>query len=270
MMSASIISESIFSPEVKLSSLRSKRGQVIVVRDDLLPGGTKQRACVPFLQSMLQKGFSDFIYASPFSGFAQVALSYACQQLGIECHIVCEKDQRFPNKMELHPFTELARSYGARITLTENLEEAERVASGINVRSPLTLKLPLGFDCTDFRNELKKTLLEQWRNIELRCPQIRNLWLPLGSGTLARTFHEVIPANITLNCVNVHVLGPNDFRISSLAKIPRVKIHHAPMKFHEPAKMLPEIPSNVFYDAKTWEFISNFAEHGDLWWNVAR
>jgi hypothetical protein len=52
---------------------------VNVVRDDLLLGGTKQRALVKLIESNL--GFNEFVYAGPSSGFAQVALTISCLKL---------------------------------------------------------------------------------------------------------------------------------------------------------------------------------------------
>ncbi|RYZ79617.1 MAG: hypothetical protein EOP06_26860, partial [Proteobacteria bacterium] len=66
-------------------------GSGFVVRDDLLIGGTKQRAIIPFITELRQQGYDNFFYASPFCGFAQIALATAVQLLGVECTIYCEK-----------------------------------------------------------------------------------------------------------------------------------------------------------------------------------
>ena len=60
-------------PVVSKISLESKN--IFAIRDDLLPGGTKQRAAIPYIHNEIKKGHRHFIYASPFSGFAQVALA---------------------------------------------------------------------------------------------------------------------------------------------------------------------------------------------------
>ena len=61
---------------IQLEQLQTNNGHVIVVRDDLLDGGTKQRAAVPFLMYFLQNGCKEFTYASPFSGFAQIGRAH--------------------------------------------------------------------------------------------------------------------------------------------------------------------------------------------------
>lgn len=50
-----------------------------VVRDDYLIGGTKQRALA---QLLLHNPCSEFVYAGPVYGFAQIALSYCAKVLG--------------------------------------------------------------------------------------------------------------------------------------------------------------------------------------------
>jgi hypothetical protein len=58
-----------------LTPLQIDAGTVHVVRDDLLPGGTKQRAVHAYLRDAIAGGATSFVYASPPPGFAQVALA---------------------------------------------------------------------------------------------------------------------------------------------------------------------------------------------------
>jgi hypothetical protein len=253
------------SPRPVLTALDNYR----VVRDDLLPGGTKQRASAPFIKDMMNLGFTHFVYASPFAGFAQVALSYACQMLNVSCTIVCEKDQRFTDG-RLHPFSELARSYGARIVKVSNLAEAEEIALSIENNQYTTFKIPLGFDCKEFRVHLKTVIEKAFRQIENESGIVKRLWISVGSGTLLKTFLEALPERVNFLCVDVRVLGQSDTRIQSLKCHSRVEYFEAPMTFHTEARVLPDIPSNTFYDAKLWEFIKLHGVLGDVWWNVAR
>lgn len=260
-----VITHDQFSPPLVMTKL----DQVLVVRDDLLPGGTKQRACAPYLKLLMNEGHENFFYASPFSGFAQVALSYVCKVLNIECTIVCEKDQRFPHLAHFHPFSQKARANGAKLVMAQSLPEAEEIASVLAENSFAGFKLPLGFDSDHFRQELHRELSTQWNELEL-SHKVKRVWLPVGSGTLARTFNGFLPKHIELNCVNVHVLEESDPRISQLKNFERIKMFKAPMAFHEPATDHPRIPSNIFYDAKIWNFLREQGREGDLWWNVAQ
>lgn len=252
------------SPRPVLTQIAS----TIVVRDDLLPGGTKQRASAPFIQEMIDQGFRHFLYASPFSGFAQVALAYVCQMLEVPCTIVCERDQRFMHD-QFHPFSLIAQSYGAKLIMAPDLNQAEDLANQLLLQQNSSMKIPLGFDCASFRHHLKYAVMDAIETIEEQVGPVKNLWLPIGSGTLARTFLTALPERIQIKCVNVKVLSIDDPRIQQLKQHPRIDFFEAPMTFHTAAKHLPPIPSNHFYDAKLWDFINEHGTAGDLWWNVA-
>lgn len=261
-----------FSPSAILQELECEGQIVFVVRDDLLPGGTKQRACAPFLRTLAGLGYGDFYYASPFAGFAQVALSYVCSQMDLRCHLYCERDQTALGPVKHpHQFTRLAESYGANIQLTESLEAAEeqcvqaaRHKSGVYV-------VPLGFNCEEFKSALETVLRRQWVEIlEQLDFTPKNLWVPVGSGTLVSVFKRFIDPAIAIQAVNVHVLKGSDARIRQIATDSRVTLYSAPEEFHDLAGVNPNIPSNCHYDAKLWRFLKEYAQNGDVWWNVAR
>lgn len=258
------------SPPVVLDKLRIGDRQIFVVRDDLLTGGTKQRACAPFLRELAEQGSEHFVYASPFSGFAQIALAFSCRQLGLACRLFCEADPRGGEDGK-HEFTRLAESFGAEVLLFETLAQAEAAAQEEVRRQPKMIKLPLGFDCEEFRRHLKQQLRLRWAEVlEDIGGSPRQVWLPVGSGTLVKTFQKVLSPEIQIQAVNVHVLRADDQRILDVVNQSRVKVFSARMPFHERAQITPAVPSNAFYDAKLWEFILKFAQDGDLWWNVAR
>ncbi|HEX4923551.1 MAG TPA: pyridoxal-phosphate dependent enzyme [Bdellovibrionales bacterium] len=260
------------SPPVILDRLAVNGRAITVVRDDLLPAGTKQRAAAPYLAEMQIRGYDEFVYASPFSGFAQVAMAYSCLHLGLRCLLVCEADASGARRdLKPHPFTTLARSYGAEVELAPTLQEAERRAAGLAAEAPGRLKVPLGFDSPAFRRHLRRQLRTQWNRIRHELGgHPRRLWLPVGSGTLAKTFSEILPPSVQIRSVNVRVLPADDLRIRNVRELPRATMFDASMASHEPADKPAPVPSNVFYDAKLWPFIERYAEDGDLWWNVAR
>lgn len=257
------------SPSPVLTTLNLNSKKTFVVRDDLLPGGTKQRATAPFIQEMQNLGFDHFIYASPFAGFAQVALAYVCQMLHVKCTIIAERDQRF-TRDQFHPFSIMARDFGAKLVMVSSLPEAEEFATTISLHQTRKLKIPLGFDCPEFRFHLKETISEAFGLIESEIGKIKNLWMPVGSGTLVRTFLTALPAHINFKCVNVRVLGAKDPRVHFIKNHEQVTYFEAPMSFHTEASDYPTIPSNSFYDAKLWAFIKEHGQDGDVWWNVAR
>jgi cysteine synthase len=257
------------SPPVVLEKLRTRRRtDVIVVRDDLLEGGTKQRALIPFLKKFIAEGRNEFVYASPFSGFAQIALAASCRRLGVRCRVFAAKDIA---TNEAHEFSRLAESFGAKLHLCDDLVEAEARSILHADSSRSAFKLPLGFNHADFRSHLKTQLAVQWTEI---CRSLGSapsrVWLPVGSGTLLHTFRSLLAPTTEILGIGVNVLPEQDLRICSIRKLPNTSYATCPEAFETPARLPPPIPSNAFYDAKLWSWIEKSARPGDLWWNVAR
>lgn len=258
------------SPDVVVETIARGDTRVHVVRDDLLEGGTKQRAATPYLTGEMELGYRDFVYASPFCGFAQVALAAAARRLDAECTLFCETVAGAQGPA-FHEFSRLAESLGARIIAAPTLAEAEERASAYARGGARRRLVPLGFDCEEFRGHLRDQLARQWKLIRDGYGlSPRTVWLPLGSGTLSRAFRQVLPSGVEIRSVNIHVLGARDARILEVAELAGVKILSAPEKFAEPARELPPFPSNLHYDAKLWRFFGTQAADGDLLWNVAR
>lgn len=260
------------SPQLPLQLDRihlSPERSIYVVRDDLLPAGTKQRAILPLLRDFQRQGATHMIYASPFAGFAQVALAYGCHSVGLQCTLFCERDPHQPG-VAAHDFTKLAEHWGAKVALTENLAEAEERADELAESSGGT-KIPLGFHCREFQQHFQLAVADALAEIRQELGFLpKRVWLPVGSGTLTNAFHKVALDTTELCCVDVHVLNPKDLRLQALRLLPRVRYFSAEEEFSERAASRPPLPSNIHYDAKLWSFVKNHAQDGDLWWNVAR
>lgn len=260
-----------FSPPVVLDRIPCGKKMIYVAREDLLPGGTKQRGCIPYIRQLQADGYSEFIYASPFSGFAQIALAVACRMLNVPCVIFCERDKGNEKRADFHDFSKIAHAMGARTILVESLKEAESAACEYASIGKGRLQLPLGFNSEIFREYLRRDLVIRWKEIiHLVGHEPEVLWLPVGSGTLLRTFRSVVGSKVQIKCVNVRVLEDYDPRITGIVSDERITLFKTPERFHEPADLEPEIPSNLYYDAKLWQFLLSNANESDVWWNVAR
>lgn len=257
-----------WSPPIVLDTCSSSTGRVHIIREDLLVGGTKQRAALPFLFELKEQGYEEVVYASPFCGFAQVALAVGCAELKMKATIYCE---RCPAKEGPHEFSRLAESLGASIKLFASLDEAEAMATEYGEARKKVFKIPLGFQHPRFVHYMKERIGEQYAILIEKLGRIpERIWLPVGSGTLAGIFNQVADPDCQLLCVNVRVLCNEDDRIRGLTDLKRVTLYHAEEKFCEPAIEPAPIPSNIHYDAKLWRLINQFGKEDDVWWNVAR
>lgn len=243
---------------------------VHVVRDDLLPGGAKERGLGPFLEEEIGRGAREFVYASPFCAWEQVTLAAACRRLRVPCRLFCEADPSAGTTLAPHDVTERANLLGAQVSLHASLREAEADAARYERTRAGAKRLPLGFDTDGFRHTMGRAVERAWREVEIECGAPKHLWLPFGSGTLLGVFRAVLPEDVTVHAVNVRVLDDSDPRVIRAKSDPRVVFHRTGLRVHERATTRAPVPSNAFHDAKLWDFVLREGRAGDVWWNVAR
>lgn len=222
-----------------------RRGGLLIVRDDLIPGGTKARV----LPALLAPG-REYVYASSAYGYAQVALAYACRAVGARAHIFTAQRRAW------HPRTLEAIAAGAAVTPVPYgyLSNVTAKARAYAVERAAVL-LPFGFDSEPFREAL--TALALALALPLEQPPVE-VWSVAGSGTLTRALQAAWPGALA------HAV-----LIGSEADTGRAVVHRAPERFEADARERPPFPSCSNYDAKAWRFVSRHASPGALFWNVA-
>lgn len=219
---------------------------LLVVRDDLTPGGTKARIIGPLLE-----GVSEAVYASPAEGFAQVALAHACAERGIRASVfVAERHHPHPN-------TVAAAKAGAIIHPERPgyFSVIKKRAADFCEERGATL-LPFGLDDPAVLDEMEQLA----RETTIAPPE--EVWCVAGSGVLARGLARAWP-RARLRCVQIgRQLREGDVP-------PEAEIFVAPEPFSRDAQIPPPFPSCPNYDAKAWAFILRHASDGALFWNVA-
>lgn len=218
-----------------------KIGEILVVRDDLIPGGTKVRALEPFI-----KPGKEYVYASPASGFAQIALAISAQRAGARSTIFVAQ------RKELHLRTAQAQEAGAQIKQIPYgyLSNVKAKARAYAEEAGATL-LPFGLDFPEFISELASIA----RGLGISP---REVWCVAGSGVLTRALQQAWPK-----------ARHNAVKIGAEPIAGRAEILTAPEKFEQDAKDPPPFPSCSNYDAKAWQYIKRSAGSGSLFWNVA-
>lgn len=214
---------------------------ILVVRDDLIAGGTKRRV----LPSLV-KGADEFVYASPAYGYAQVALAYTCREMGLKATVFTAK------RKVMHPRTLEAKMAGAKIVMvpTGYLSNVRAKARGY-AETVGAYNLPFGFDTPEFATQLADVA----RAIDVKPKEV---WTVAGSGTLSRALQIAWP-DATFHAV----------RVGAEPQAGRARVYQAPESFEQDAKLKPPFPSCSNYDAKVWRFIREHATPGALFWNVA-
>lgn len=215
---------------------------ILVVRDDLIPGGTKARVL-----HVLLNDASEYVYASPVYGYAQIALAHVARESGKQATIFCAA------RKQLHARTVEAQRAGAKViqvphgylTVVQARARAYCQITGAQL-------LPFGLDVPAFI----EALADVARRLAIKPKEV---WCAAGSGVLARALEMAWP-QASINAVQVGI-QPN---------AGQAKIYKAPEKFEDDAKgERPPFPSCSNYDAKAWRFIKQYAQPGALFWNVA-
>ena len=218
---------------------------ILVVRDDLIPGGTKARVLPGLFAAWPEE---EFVFGGPALGYAQLAMGWAARWTGKRAtYFVAERS-------ELHPRTERAMLAGARIRQVPHgrmsvvQARARAYAEEVGARF-----LPLGFDVPEFGEGMAAVAREAAEQIG----PVPEVWCVAGSGALARALQQGWPD------ASHHAVV-----IGFEPDAGEAKLWRAPESFDQDAQLPPPFPSCSNYDAKAWRFIAEHAAPGALFWNV--
>lgn len=215
---------------------------ILVVRDDLFPGGTKAR----FISAMFSPD-REYVYASPAEGGAQTSLATV---LGKKTTIFVAK------RMQMHPRTKMAKRLGAKIVQVPcgYLNVVQAAARRYAERRKNAFLLPFGLDTPEAVMLMSKAA----KQTKLDPDEV---WCAAGSGTLARSLALAWP-DAKLRVVQVG-------RTLSSDEVAGAEIFIHPLPFGKHAKTTPPFPSDPHYDAKAWEICVKERGKGVvLFWNV--
>lgn len=218
---------------------------ITVVRDDLIPGGTKARV-LPGVLDAIGAGL-EVVYASPVYGYAQVALGHAAAATGRTATVFVAR-RKVP-----HPRTVEAAQAGAIVReVAPGYMSVCRARAREYAEAAGATLLPFGLDVPAMTDALAQVA----RDLPVTPTEV---WAAAGSGTLSRALQAAWPA------ASHHAV-----RVGADPDIASATLWVAPEPFERPARVLPPFPSCDNYDAKVWRFLTAHARPGALFWNVAR
>lgn len=225
-----------------------EHGKFFVVRDDLLPGGTKRRFLYRFLSA--QPHVNEWVYASPRVGYAQVALAHTAKDLGIKGTVVLPKGKHF------HLTTE-ALSLGANIIEVPMgfLSHIQHVAKKYVEETEGSQLLPFGLD--------HPVIIDEISRIAKSLPvKPKEVWTCISSGVLSRGLQKAWPDAKVYGVLTGH--GTSDKERG------RAEVIKSKYKFNQKCRSSekPPFPSSDYYDSKVWSIMQERASEGALFWNV--
>ncbi|SHK93238.1 Pyridoxal-phosphate dependent enzyme [Chitinophaga jiangningensis] len=223
---------------------------ILVLRDDLLLGGTKSI----FIQQLLNPTAKQFVYASPVYGGFQIALSAICQHIGKKAIIFCAK------RKNPHANTLRCEQLGAEIhqvnagylsVVTAKAKEYCRLV-------PDSELLPFGANSELAINAIATRCRLLIATIGVEPDTIV---CAVGSGTLLQgilrgtTTSKVIGVQVGKECSVAH---------------PRFTRYVYPKPFEKESSCNSPFPSCSNYDLKAWEVLNDLQPIPGVtvFWNV--
>jgi len=245
----------IYNPQLIIDPIVFNQKTYHVVRDDYLCGGTKQRGLVPLMEN---SPATEFVYAGPTTGYAQVALAYAAKLTGKKATIIINKETI------IHPFTNKAYNYGAHIIRINNghLRKIQQKAQNYVNERPYSELIPFGGNSEKFIEYMYDSIMDALPQ-ELIENNPKRMWLVCGSSTLLQVLYRVFPRTEFIIIQIGKKIWDDQLQLYRTTK------YVANERFQEKAFVMPPYPSVATYDAKLWIYASQHAKDGDYIWNVA-
>lgn len=239
-----------------------KHEGVYVLRDDLLPGGTKSIV----LPDLLNPAYNEYVYASPVYGGFQIALSLYCEKIGKKATIFCAK------RKDWHPNTYRCAAAGAKIIEVDvgYLSVVQKRAKEYVAEQSLqniggSQYIPFGANTAMSRQSLIYRVHKVIQSLGFVPDEI---WCAVGSGLLFESILEATESIKVSPRKKIQVCGVVVGKHYSTSH-PRGHLFTYPLSFEYETKVECPFPSMPNYDRKAWEvMLTRKVGKNILFWNV--
>ncbi len=224
-----------------------KHDGFLVMRGDLIPGGVKSICLTKILALIKEK---EVVYAAHAYGHSGLALGLAGLKNNKQITLF------FPGpKVSTYIFDQTESLPNVQCIFVDNLlHQVDVVTVAHNyAKENNAYFMPIGFSFPVFNNCLIK--------LAKSLPILpREVWVSGGSGTTSRCLTRAWPQAI-IHTVDLGMMLNADMGTEYVYKVSENPT--------DKATLLPPYPSAIYYDAKIWRFVKNFANKGALVWNIA-
>lgn len=236
-------------------------GDIFVVRDDLLPGGSKSR----FVPYIIPDGTTEIVYGAPFCGGAPVAIAVEGQRRGIPVTIF------YAQRKELTPRQKRVAGLGARLELiTPGYMTVVQARARAYAAERGATFLPLGIDLPEAQDPFVEAIRGVVAGLE---PS--EVWCATGSGMLARCLALALPKS-QVKAVAVGLASRWQLQMVNRSRLlpdhrvfpPNVEVIQSSLRFERKIQWKAPFDSCDHYDRKAWAICVNQAKPGALMWNV--
>jgi hypothetical protein len=220
---------------------------VNVLRDDLLPGGTKS-VLMPYVIG----SNSEYVYATPVYGGFQIALAAYCNQINKKATIFCAK------RKERHPNTNKVIEMGGNVIEVPYgyLSVIEKRAREYCEKTGAE-KLTFGANTERNKNLLTQRVIKVINHLE---NEPKEIWCAIGSGTLVEA---ILQGTKTAKIYGVQV--GKEYKEHH----PRLTVLKYDKGFEIESNFKSPFPSMPNYDLKAFEYCTKYKKADNvLFWNV--
>lgn len=234
----------------KLDRVRLGAGDLTIVRDDLLYGGSKAR----FLRHLLPAS-GEVVFGGPFCGGAPVALSAIGRSLGLKVTLF------YAARNVLHPRQVWCQAQGARLRMVRpgymtNVQKKARDYA----REVGAMFLPLGFDLPAAEDPFVAVM----ESVRRQVGSPDEVWCATGSGMLARCLARAFPSS-HIQAVAVGLASrwkrqtmPSNVTVTVVKEALGTAVRLP----------VPPFPACEFYERKAWREYVARGRGSALFWNV--
>jgi hypothetical protein len=226
-----------------------EHGGVLVVREDLLDGGSKIR----FLPHIVA-GAKEIVFGGPFCGGAPYALSVYGRRKGVAVTLFYAKRKEFHwrQKAAFRNGSTLFQVPAGRMSVVQHRARSYAAQAG-------ALFLPLGFDIPGATAPFEAVMAR----VAAQAGPVDEVWCATGSGMLARCLGRAFPQSRVFG-VTVGLASRNQKQ----AFPPNVELLPCHYDFAEETPANSPFPSCGNYDRKAWEQLMARGRGRRLFWNV--
>lgn len=236
---------------LRTPSVIEKHEGFTIIREDLLPGGSKMR----FLPYVVDRTAKELVFGGPYCGGAPLCLSEIGKRTGQKVTLFYAA-----RAGELHPRQKLAKENGAKLKFVRPgyMTVVQKRAIDYAEKHGAQF-LHLGFDEPDAEGHFVAAM----DAVRKKVGNPEQVWCATGSGMLARCLGRAFPASEVIG-VAVGLASRHDKQHFPS----NVRLLESSYTFFQKCKISAPFQSCPNYDRKAWEMMCAQAKPGALMWNV--
>ena len=259
------------NPPIVPEILQLENKNLFLVQEGKMLFGTKQRAMRTFLEAIKKENrdIDQVLYVGGYNASGPAAFAYGAMKCGLKCTIIIAykteekldfftKSRYKASLIALNAKIYIVKTYGEARTLADDI--IKKKAKKNSIYYPV-----MGFNTALWRNILSSKIRDAAHAGNLLFGKDTTIWITAGTGSVAMSLNMAFPeVNLGL-----YMTGSEKYQkiIKDWAKdkenivlIPTLDLEHK-----------PRVPYYTVadYDDYIWPYIWQFAEDGDIIWNIA-